>query len=352
MESCIEIISISKKYKVTFITEIDELIYEINNFKEAVIVVDDYIYKKYSYLFKKVNQDFLIISLEATEQAKTLSQVEILLKSLQENNVTKSTTILAIGGGIIQDITSFVSHIYYRGLDIHFFPTTLLSMCDSCIGSKCGLNFNGFKNQLGVFHPPNKVIIWLGFLQSLSTEALYSGYGEILKLMLISGKKNILELKFNISESLEDLYYYIYQSLIVKRNFIEEDEYDRGIRRLLNYGHTFGHALELASDYVIPHGIAVARGMDIVNFISLKFGFMSHELYESIHHVIKSNFFSNSTLGISFNEIVKNINRDKKIYKGILNLVLLKSPGDLFLHPVESSKLNSIVFDYLELNPC
>ncbi|WP_342228102.1 3-dehydroquinate synthase family protein [Rickettsiella endosymbiont of Rhagonycha lignosa] len=349
MENYIEIISKSKKYKVTFINEIDELVYEFNNFKEAVIIVDNYILKKYSYLFKKINPDFSIISLEATEQAKTLSQVELLLKSLQENNVTKSTTILAIGGGIIQDITIFISHIYYRGLDIHFFPTTLLSMCDSCIGSKCGLNFNGFKNQLGVFHPPNKVIIWLGFLQSLSTEALYSGYGEILKLMLISGKKNILELKFNFSESLEDLYNYIYQSLIIKKKFIEKDEYDRGIRRLLNYGHTFGHALELASNYVIPHGIAVARGMDIVNYTSLKLGFMSDQVYESIHNVIKNIFFSNYSLDFCFDDLIKNVNRDKKIYKGILNLVLLKSPGNLFLHPVESNKLNNIVFDYLQL---
>ncbi len=352
MESCIEIISKSKNYKVIFISKMDELVYEINNFKEAVIVVDNYILKKFNYLFKKVNQDFLIISLEATEQAKTLSQVELLLKSLQENNVTKSTTILAIGGGIIQDITCFVSHIYYRGLDILFFPTTLLSMCDSCIGSKCGLNFNGFKNQLGVFHPPNKVIIWPNFLQSLSTEALYSGYGEILKLMLISGVENISEFKFKFSESLEDLYYYIYQCLIIKKKFIEEDEYDLGIRRLLNYGHTFGHALELASDFVIPHGIAVARGMDIVNFISLKFGFMSDRVYEKIHNVIKNNFFLNFPLSICFEDLIKNVNRDKKIYNGTLNLVLLKSPGDLFLHPVESNKLNDIVFDYLDLNTC
>lgn len=352
MESYIEIVSKTKKYGVTIIRKIDELIDEINIFKNAVIIVDNYILKKYSYLFEKVNKDFLIFPLTANEQSKTLSHVELLLKLFQENNVTKSMAVLAFGGGIIQDIACFVAHIYYRGLDIYFFPTTLLAMCDSCIGSKCALNFNGFKNQLGVFHPPNKVVICFAFLQSLSTEALYSGYGEILKLMLISGKKNFLELKFNYFKQMEELYHYIYQSLMIKKKFIEEDEYDQGVRRLLNYGHTFGHTLELASNYVIPHGIAVARGMDIVNFISLKLGFMSDEIYENIHNVIKDNFFFRSHLRISFSDIVKNISRDKKIYRGILNLVLLKIPGDLFLHPIESNELNNIVFDYLELNPC
>lgn len=335
------------------IKEIDELIASLTSFKEAIIIVDRLVFEKYNYLFEKINNSFVIL-IEAQEESKTLSQAIFLLKKFQEKRVEKSTTVIVIGGGVIQDISFFVAHIYYRGLDIVFFPTTLLAMCDSCIGSKCGLNFNGFKNQIGTFYPPTKVIIWLDFLRTLPNEAITSGYGEILKLLLISGNEKFKNIKLlaNLPECLDELHQLIYESLAIKKKFIEEDEYDMGIRRLLNYGHTFGHALERATNYAIPHGVAVARGMDIVNYISFKMGFTPEYVYKEIRELIKNNFFANQfSLAVSFESLIQNVRYDKKHYQGMLNLVFLKNPGDLFMHPVQLTQdLKNIIFDYFTIN--
>lgn len=355
MENSLEIKAKDHNYQVIILREIKALIKEINVFSEAILIVDEYIYKNYKFIFENIKKKLNILAIESKEKSKNLSSLEVILKYFQCNNVTKSTRIIGIGGGIIQDITFFVSHIYYRGLEVYFIPTTLLAMCDSCIGSKCGLNFNGFKNQIGVFHPPKKVIICLDFLDSLPKEAVNSGYGEILKFMLIAGKQNFKGLKFifsNLSNQRDNLHQYIYESLNIKKVFIEEDEFDLGMRRLLNYGHTFGHALELASDYAIAHGIAVARGIDIVNYIALRKEFISNSLYQAIHTIIKENFYSDKQYGINQHVLVDNTRRDKKSSNGMLNLVFLKNPGNLFIHPIQfDSELSDILGNYLQENP-
>ena len=142
IKNSLEIKSKDKSYQVTMLNTIDELIEEINSFSNVILIVDDFIFKNYKYLFENLNKNLTVVSIEASEESKNLQSLEFVLNAFQSNYVNKSTTIIGIGGGILQDIVFFASHVYYRGLDVYFIPTTLLAMCDSCIGSKCGLNLN------------------------------------------------------------------------------------------------------------------------------------------------------------------------------------------------------------------
>ncbi len=188
--------------------------------------------------------------------------------------------------------------------------------------------------EIGAFHAPKKIFIWTGFLNSLSAQALYSGYGEILKFVLIAGKQDFMELMDLFTSAnlqIDCLRTTIYQSLTVKKDFIQQDEFDTGVRRLLNYGHTFGHALELITDYAIPHGIAVTYGIDIANYIALNKKFIDETYYESIHEFIKHNFFANEKYTIDVQLLIKHTRQDKKNSNDKLNMVFLKKPGELFI---------------------
>lgn len=350
--STISIQSGSKNYQVQFVSARAEIVDHLKKINNIVVITDKEIEKLYPDFINEIKEFAPTYSMVASEDNKTLSGAEFVLKQLQSMNATKSTTIVAIGGGIIQDIVSFCAHIYYRGLPFIFIPTTLLAMCDSCIGGKNGLNYNGFKNQLGAFHPPEKVLIWSGFVSSLPDDAIYSGYGEIIKLMLIESEaaylqvKNTVELEgFKNSKLLE----HIHQSLLIKKRFIEEDEFDNGVRRILNYGHTLGHALELATNYEVPHGIAVARGIDMVNFIACEKGLLSKSIYQNIRTFIQAYFHCDMKPSVSADVLLKNAGKDKKVSEGKLNMILMENYGQFNIKPVLlDQSLNDIVCDYLK----
>ncbi len=254
----------------------------------------------------------------------------------QQNNATKQTIIIAIGGGVIQDITTFSAHVYYRGLRWVFVPTTLLSMCDSCIGAKASINFNNFKNQLGAFHSPHRVLICLPFLDTLSDTEIISGYGEILKLLLTGSAEQFALLRDAVEQGglrNTDLSRLIFESLNVKKKIIEEDEYERDLRRILNYGHTFGHALEAITHHGIPHGKAVAWGVDLVNYLAVERGLLDRAEYDSIHAFIRKHFAHRLTQPVSAQELIDTTRRDKKVADGKVNLILLRTAGELKIVP-------------------
>jgi 3-dehydroquinate synthase len=258
------------------------------------------------------------------------------LDFLQQNNATKQTVVIAIGGGVIQDIATFSAHLYYRGIRWIYIPTTLLGMCDSCIGAKCGINLNSFKNQLGVFHSPHRVLICLPFLETLSDAEIVSGYGEILKLLLTgSAEQFALLVKSVEKEGLRNsqLSRLIYESLLVKKGVIEKDEYEQDLRRILNYGHTFGHALEAITHHGIPHGKAIAWGIDLVNFMAKERGLLSPGEYDSIHIFIRKHFTHRLPQAVSARELIDASRRDKKVADGKVNLILLRTIGELQIVP-------------------
>jgi 3-dehydroquinate synthase len=210
-----------------------------------------------------------VYQIDAIEENKTITTVMDIISKLN------SKRVVVIGGGLVQDVGSFASSIFKRGIEWIYFPTTLLAMADSCIGSKTSLNTN-VKNKIGTYHSPKAIYINTVFLNTLSTSHIQSGLGEILKLCMIGNRLNEYEQYRGDFEKLIKL------ALIIKRSVIEIDEYDTGIRKGLNYGHTLGHVLEVLSNYSIPHGVAVVHGMLLVNKL---FGYKNKQ-FEDLCHTI------------------------------------------------------------------
>ncbi|MDR0605724.1 MAG: hypothetical protein LBG80_15630 [Bacteroidales bacterium] len=224
-----------------------------------------------------------IITFDAVEQNKNMNMVLQLCDTLMSYNAKKNMTVVSFGGGITQDVTGFLVSILYRGINWVYVPTTLLSQADSCLGSKTSLNYGHFKNLLGSFYPPSVVYIDVEFTKTLSKIDFYSGLGEIVKLHLMGGSRNIAAIMDEIDaidagrDNVELLTQLVQNSLQIKYSYIKDDEFDSGKRNLLNYGHCFGHALEASSGYAIPHGIAVVIGIIFANLVAVQRGLLSEK---------------------------------------------------------------------------
>lgn len=223
-----------------------------------IIICDRFFASSYQALGLKV------ISIEAVETSKSLDQMSAIIIALRNLGANRNTTALAIGGGVIQDIATFVASVYMRGLKWEYLPTTLLGMVDSCIGGKSSINVGKYKNLIGNFYPPENIFIDLQFIDTLSAEQKTAGLCEAVKICFAhTGTAFERYITLNPGPaSLPEIYLdMISLSLLTKRWFIEIDEHDHKERQLLNFGHTFGHAIEGASNFSIPHGIAVGMGM-------------------------------------------------------------------------------------------
>lgn len=287
----------------------------------------------------------------ATEDFKTMDGVMEVLNFLQCNNFTKGETLIVVGGGIIQDVGAFVAACYKRGVKWVYYPTTLLSMADSCIGSKSSINYGNAKNQLGLFSAPREVIINPNFLKTLEFVDLQSGLGEILKLLAIGGK-NFLNIymqyvKYGRVDDFGNYAKLIAAALSVKRAVIEADEFEFGHRKSLNYGHTLGHAIESLSNYEISHGQGVVIGMMLVNELSNK-----HNLFEDVENAqLKQLCFEllnekviSLVHHLDIGKLKLLISKDKKTEGGVATFVVLRAFGKVeFLKlPIDQSLLDEI----------
>ena len=204
------------------------------------------------------------IFIEATEQNKTLDQMTDVICRLREAGVSRRTKLIAVGGGVIQDIAAFAASVYMRGIEWSYVPTTLLAMADSCIGGKSSINVGTYKNIVGTFFPPVEVVIDTDFTRTLESDQIVEGLCEAVKICFVRGSDAFnAYLDFEPSTGVERdvLTNVVAHALAQKAWFIEIDEFDRAERLLLNFGHTFGHAIEAASHFRIAHGIAVGLGM-------------------------------------------------------------------------------------------
>ncbi len=348
----LDIASLHHDYRVTFHHRLADAIEPLLDIAESVCIVDRNV--------AEVHQDALApllttrptLLVDALESTKTLDGVESLIDWMLEQGCTRSSTVIGIGGGIIQDVITFTSHVYYRGVRFVLLPTTLLSMCDSCIGAKCGINHGSFKNQLGVLHAPNEVHIATPFLDTLADADIRSGYGEIVKLFLTENATDIDWVIDTVDrQGLRgpDLIAMIRRSLEIKKVIIEEDEYEADLRRILNYGHTFGHALEALTEHAVPHGLGVAWGIDLINHLSVRRGFPVAEFTQRLHDFIDRHLGFQLESFPSAEELIDMTRRDKKVAAGQLNLVLLNGPGDLVIEPTPfGDDLLEGVRDFLE----
>lgn len=339
-------------YRVEFHHDLRDLMRAAGESKRTVLLVDGNVADLYASPLDALTDAIPTLKIPALESEKTLDGVGRVVSFLQRTNATKQTTLLAIGGGIIQDIATFASHIYYRGIRWIFAPTTLLSMSDSCIGAKCGINAGAYKNQLGVFQAPSRVLICTGFLDTLSEEDIRSGYGEILKLMLTGSQGQFDDFRTALDSSgfrNPETGRFVYESLLVKKGVIEDDEYETDLRRILNYGHTFGHALEALTDFAVPHGIAVAWGLDLVNYVALKRGVLEKTVFDAVHDVVERHFAFRAPGMPDARRLIDGTRRDKKVADGKLMLAVLERPGRLKIIPVAfDAALESNVSEYIE----
>ncbi len=256
-----------------------------------------------SFFEKHIPNDLWSIPIEVCESNKNLDYANVLIKKILGYKFPNQ--IVSIGGGIVQDLSGFISAILKRGVDWTFIPTTFASQADSCIGSKTSINVGSFKNQLGLFYAPSKVKIIPSFLQSLSSKDLYCGLGEVLHYFMQCPNQENLDLAKQFentisigSPSTELLLKLIKESLSIKSSIIQIDEFDKDIRKVFNFGHTFGHAIEAATKNHVPHGIAVLLGIKIAleiaeicnNDLLIKYNSLVEESINHIHDYCRCNF--------------------------------------------------------------
>lgn len=324
----IEIRSNLQNYGVQFEKQIN-----LSHFKtkDSFFLVDTKVAELYSSDLKDLIQSPNLLLIEASEVSKSWECLSEYIEKLISLGIKKNSQLVAIGGGIIQDIAGFVSSILYRGIKWHFYPTTLLAQADSCIGSKTSINFMNRKNLLGTFHPPEQITIFNGFLATLSELDINSGIGEILKIHILDSPENrikILNNYKNIKTGGASLQSAIRDSLMIKKKYIEEDEFDTRIRNLLNYGHTFGHAIESALHFKVPHGIAVCKGMDLANYVSLKTKRISESTYLQIKEILMKNISSAPEITIAFEDFWMAISYDKKNIGTKIGTILVNENTD------------------------
>lgn len=201
------------------------------------------------------------VLVRASEDEKTLAGVERALLELRRAGARRGDEIVAVGGGIVQDVATLVAQLYMRGLRWAYAPTTLLAMADSCIGGKSSINAGEFKNLVGSFHPPDEVVVDTAFLETLPDVDRAGGLAEAMKISYCRGPDAFATYAEHCDAFPTGAPALVHHALECKRWFIEVDEFDAAERRLLNFGHTFGHALEAATHFAVPHGIGVALGV-------------------------------------------------------------------------------------------
>jgi 3-dehydroquinate synthase len=202
-----------------------------------------------------------VVEVEASEENKDLAACERLALALRDAGVRRGDLLVAVGGGVVQDVATFVASVYMRGLPWTYAPTTLMAMADSCIGGKSSINAGGVKNLLGNIYPPGRVVVDPVFLRTLAPAAISAGLAEAVKICFCRGEEAFRGYLDRYERFDADPTPLLVHTLASKQWFIEVDEHDRAERRLLNFGHTFGHALEVGVDYRTSHGAAVAVGM-------------------------------------------------------------------------------------------
>ena len=242
--------------------------------KLACYIIDKKVWGLYKDTYFKRLDASEVVLIKADEFNKTLKAVIGLYDVLIERSAKRNIVLVSIGGGIVQDVSGFLASTIYRGVKWIYVPTTLLAQADSCIGGKTSLNYKDYKNLIGTFYPPSHIIIDVNFIYTLKELDFYSGIGEIVKLHIMGGNRYLKLISGLLSGIMAkrkgSLLKAIYNSLLIKKGYIEKDEFDGGRRNLLNYGHCFGHALETASNFKIPHGQAVVIGVMLANIVSKK----------------------------------------------------------------------------------
>jgi len=325
-----------KDYTVNTATDYNFLLPFIND-AFSFFVVDKKVYELYKDTAVGLIKPENLVLLDVNENMKNLDTVSMLYEEAVKIKAKKNLTVVSIGGGITQDVTGFFADSVYRGVKWVYVPTTLLAQADSCIGAKTSLNYKQFKNLVGTFYAPDEIYINTAFVKTLSEIDYYSGVGEIAKLCIMDSfessgyfKDNLDKIAARDEAFLSEI---IEKALLVKKKYIEEDEFDRGVRNMLNYGHCFGHALESSSDFRVTHGQAVVAGMILSNIVASKRGLLGSEkeqfyLNDILLPILKT---KKEDLAMDIDKLLSAMSKDKKNIGTGMSLVMTDDAGKMLI---------------------
>ena len=302
-------------------------------------VVDQKVYKLYKRLidttFAKFNKPVIIIKLKATEELKTFDSLQKIYSALQKAGYTRDTLLLAVGGGIIGDITGFAAATYNRGIKYVQIPTTLLAVVDSSVGGKTGVNFGNVKNSIGAFYQPEFVLVDTQFFSTLPKNEILCGIGEVVKYGFLIGDKFNNYFYKNIEKSFrldsKVIYKLIRDSISFKKDVVTNDEKEHGLRKILNLGHTFAHAFEVEQKYRIKHGAAVILGIACSLFLSNQLGLLDKKNLDRYKNNLKHFSSKIKIKSADKNLLYKIMLRDKKNFQNRIKFVLMGNSGKIYI---------------------
>lgn len=332
-------VNASKKYDVKigtgFIEKIGDHITPLMSGKKVMVVSDDNVFPLYGEkAVKSLSEAGYVVStfvFKSGEESKNITTYNDLLEALFEAQLTRKDLIVAIGGGVVTDLSGFASATFQRGIGLVMVPTTLLAAVDASVGGKNGINLSRGKNQVGTFCQPSLVLCDIETLWTLPREEYINGCAEIIKYSMIvnEGLFELIRDK-EIRDQYEDI---ITRCITIKRDFVEADEFDIGKRMMLNFGHTIGHAVEACSGYKIPHGRAVAIGMAAITKAAVINGYCTEDTRMQLDELLEQ-YDLLDELKYTAKELMECVKVDKKNSSGMLRIVIPKAIGSCWIKEI------------------
>ena len=332
-----------KVYDIVIENNFNQLVKELSVFgikeRKLCIVTErqvaSYYLEEVCSLLEKECAKLEVYIFQEGEESKNLSTVDSLYHFLITHEFDRKDMLVALGGGVVGDLTGFAAATYLRGIDFIQVPTSLLAQVDSSIGGKTGVDFRAYKNMVGAFHQPRLVYMNTSTLSSLNTRLFNSGFGEILKHGLIKDASYFQWLKDNIekiaaldSGYLEEM---IYRSCEIKRKVVENDPTEKGERAQLNFGHTLGHAIEKQMNFELYHGECVVLGMIAALNICVERGTITKEEYDDIYNTFKAYNFPMTVDKTTIDDVIAASKNDKKMDGNKVKFILLKKVGEAYI---------------------
>ena len=330
---------------------------EANSYSKIFVVTDYNVASSHLERFKKIIPKAEYLIANAGEQSKAFPPLQDLCERILAKGADRNSLIIAFGGGVVGDLAGFAASILLRGIDFVQMPTTLLSMVDSSVGGKTGINCKHGKNLIGAFYQPKMVICDTSFLATLPLRQIRSGYAEIIKYGLIADRNfyDFLSENFSKIMLLEEKFVVaaIKRSCEIKAQIVSKDETEQGIRAILNFGHTFAHILEAETEYgnILNHGEAVAIGMLMAAQMSNDIGLLASEELENIRSHLQECGFRLNLRDLKNNwsiaRLTKFLTKDKKVKNGKARFILLKDIGNVTIKRFEShNEFNEVLIKF------
>ena len=322
-----------------------ETLFEFSNYSKLLVITDETVAPLFlDKLQKNLPSKTETITLPTGEKAKDIEYLTKIWEKMIDAQLDRKSLVINLGGGVIGDIGGFAASTYMRGIDFINIPTTLLAQVDESVGGKTMIDFHGIKNIVGTFHQPSAVIIDVATLQTLPERQLLNGFAEIIKHGLVKDKTyfDLVRSKKPKDFSHEELLEIIVRSNEIKSEIIQEDEKESGLRKVVNYGHTLGHAVEvlsLVTQNPLLHGEAVSIGMVAENNIAVETGLLSNEDADVIKKTLENAGLPVKVPDFETDEILEKMKLDKKNTDGKINFTLLKTLGEGIINQTVSEEI-------------